>query len=463
MNSNARPFVVIGVAILVLFLLFWAIGGSGARWRWNETYKHDDGNPYGTKILYSILTEQKAVPPKLLTKPLAETTLLQDAILDVNHADNYVLIGESMYYSREDIEALKSFVEAGNNAFLMSRTVTVDLMLYVYFQECAGVPWQEYNIVQDSAIQLEMMHLDLAASTSDSSSRIVFRRNFKPNYRRWLYFDEAYFCQQPYAFSKLGTFRFAEDARPNAITPQGVLSDNTLLQDQYVNFARMDYGDNGGAFYFHTNPIAFTNLYLSDSTHVPYIEDVLSHFGSGEVLWDIYHIKPEAFGRRQNAIRRNDPAAESQTISAESPLRYVLAQPSLRWAWYLLVASGVLYLVFRAKRRQRIVPVLETNENTSTRYVSMLSALYYQRSDHGYMVGEIYKQWLESVRERYSLPIHGAQDEDWIAKVAQRAELPEDRIEAIVNLYTRHKQSIVSADDLMRFNKAVQDVRADWK
>ena len=83
----------------------------------------------------------------------------------------------------------------------------------------------------------------------------------------------------------------------------------------------------------------------------------------------------------------------------------MLSQPPLAWAWYLNLVLGGLYLNFRAKRRQRIIPVLEKNENTSLTFIQNIGQLYYSQHNHRQIALQKIRLFLADVRERYHINI----------------------------------------------------------
>jgi hypothetical protein len=56
---------------------------------------------------------------------------------------------------------------------------------------------------------------------------------------------------------------------------------------------------------------------------------------------------------------------ETDTPLSMSPMRFILNNPPLRYAWYLLLLGLLIFVLFNAKRKQRIVPVIEPLKNTS--------------------------------------------------------------------------------------------------
>ena len=140
-----------------------------------------------------------------------------------------------------------------------------------------------------------------------------------------------------------------------------------------------------------------------------YVERVLSHIDKGPILWDITLESSESPGRNRGF--------------SNSPLKYILSQPPLAWGWYILLGMAVLYLIFRAKRRQRVIPVLEKNENTSLEFINTIGRLYFIQNNHRQLALEKMKLFLGFIREHYHLPtreINDAFKKQLIVKAKER-------------------------------------------
>jgi hypothetical protein len=68
---------------------------------------------------------------------------------------------------------------------------------------------------------------------------------------------------------------------------------------------------------------------------------------------------------------------------ATTPLRYVLSEPPLKWAIYSMLILLILFMVFTAKRRQRIIPVVKAPANRTFGFMQLISNLYYQKHENG--------------------------------------------------------------------------------
>ena len=144
------------------------------------------------------------------------------------------------------------------------------------------------------------------------------------------------------------------------------------FNDEFSNFARIKYGK--GQLLLHTTPIAFSNFHLLREQNVEYAGRVFSHLVEGPIYWDNYSNVSLALARRMNDLAYYNPY---KTFNDEGPLQYILSQPALAWTWYLGLTLALLYLLFRAKRKQRVIPVLEPNHNTSLEFISTIGRLVF--------------------------------------------------------------------------------------
>lgn len=83
---------------------------------------------------------------------------------------------------------------------------------------------------------------------------------------------------------------------------------------------------------------------------------------------------------KDKPLVRLDPQAPDATYSnQESPLYVLLQRPPLRWAIYLALVTVMLYIGFTARRRQRVIPVVEPPKNNNMEFVRLIGTLYYQQ------------------------------------------------------------------------------------
>ncbi len=407
--SNRSIYILAIAAIVLLALAFAAFSNTDeAKYVWNDdgwgkkAYRYNEDEPYDTKIFFRLLSDY--FPGKAVTR--IEKEVQTELELDAAKPATYVFVGEAMYLDSLSTERLLDFVAAGNTAFIASKTIPFDLMNTVYFDECEDAIWTDYTTEVDT-----FAYFSLDQPPLTNSTRFFYADRNRPRSYNWHYIEEQFFC--------------AELAQ----RPLG----HTVSNNQ-VNFAEFPHGK--GRFLLHTDPIAFTNFSLLRAETQPYIAGVLSHLPVGDIYWDAVSHVPEAVARRRNN-------SSSRTISDEHPLTYILKQPALAWMWYILMGLAITWLIFRAKRRQRIIPVLAKNENSSYEFISTIANLHFRERNYTGLCLQGMKLFLVQIRERYGLiaSIDPATDlpkldKDYYRRLAAVSEVPESEIVSIFSQYS---------------------------
>jgi len=417
--KNKRPLIIFGIAAIVILTCFIYFRSGKSPHNWTENYKEGSKEPYGTYVVKELLDAY--FPEKSFSE--INNSLINKLPTDsITGTDNYIFVGEGLYMDTSDVNTLLKFVENGNNAFISSRTIPYDLMFYVYYTECDNNYWDDYSTIRDSSITLDMLHEDLKQAPG---LEYKYFYNKGVGTYRWQYIDSLYFCDEPYSFVELGA-----------------------INDSLINFAKIPYG--AGTFYLHTTPLSFSNIQMIDPKGLSYATKVFSHLPEGDIYWDNHSRVRESIGRRrnQNSSNRNGP----RQISSEGPLKYILSQPPLAWAWYTALGLGLLYLLFRAKRTQRSIPVLEENKNTSLDFISTIGSLYFIQNDHRKLCLQKMRLFLSFIRERYLMSTNVA-DDTFFKRLSAKSEIPMNIIEQIFSFHKNiNDSSYTSEQTLIEFH-----------
>lgn len=204
-----------------------------------------------------------------------------------------------------------------------------------------------------------------------------------------------------------------------------------------VNFIKVNY--KSGTFYLHTQPTAFTNFHLLKGNHHEYAEKVLSYIPKGNVFWYI---------KNQNG-----------EVISDSPMRYILSQPALKWAWYIFLIGMLIFILFNAKRKQRIVPIIKPLANTTVDFTKTIGNLYYQEGDHNNVIDKKIIYFLEKIRNEYLIDTYKL-DNDFIKKLHLKSGKNLSDIQNLIyliNSYRKHNFDSVESD-LIQINTAIEKV-----
>lgn len=197
----------------------------------------------------------------------------------------------------------------------------------------------------------------------------------------------------------------------------------------HPDFVRVPY-DKGEVF-LNLNPAGFTNYNLLDSVQGDYYYNVLSCLSDrgGVILLDAYLTLGKA-GRH-------------------TLLLVILRYPALQMALYLLVLGGLLYVLFRARREQRPIPVIVPPENRMLEFVATVSELYYKRKEHTAIALKQIDFFLGEVRVRYFLQTDRL-DEQFVRILSERSGVGELQVDKLIKLIQKIKSAGWADETLLK-------------
>jgi hypothetical protein len=207
------------------------------------------------------------------------------------------------------------------------------------------------------------------------------------------------------------------------------------------NFVRVPFGK--GNFYLNTMPLAYTNYNMLYRQNASYISSTLSYLPVQSTYWDEYY-----------KINRG----ESQT-----PLRYVISQPPLKWALYLTLLALVLFMVFEAKRKQRIIPIVKPLANTTLEFTETVGRLYFQYKDHKNIADKKITYFLDYLRTHYYVKTTEF-NEELYSKLSDKTGADKEEISKLFRLIQdiRSRKSI-SEEELLSLNAQIEDFQGRYK
>lgn len=213
-------------------------------------------------------------------------------------------------------------------------------------------------------------------------------------------------------------------------------------KEKLVNFIKVPYGE--GEIYLHSQPAAFTNYHLLKDNHSDYAAKVLSYVGEGEIYW---------FLKNQSGI-----------VVSNSPLRYILSQPALKWAMYISLIGMLIFIIFTAKRKQRIISIIKPLPNTTVDFTKTIGNLYFQEGNHDNIIEKKIIYFLEKIRNEYLLDTT-ILDDAFIKKLHYKTGQKLEDIERVVYLINNHRKNYHRAieGDLIALNTAIEKVTTEIK
>ena len=256
---------------------------------WKPTFRKKDKNPYGAEVTYAFLEDVFGEG-----NVSSNSASPYDYLHANNNEFNIIYVAEGIQVSDPDMDAILEFAEKGNNVFIAAEYVIGKLA---------------------DTLGISEIYYHAPPYTYEDSVTLSFTN---PGFEKKEY-------------------SFGHDNISNYLVPDTsgkrefvILSESSDYQPHYV---KIPWGR--GNVYYHTNPLLFTNFnMLFAANQHTYISNCLSYLPRQKTIWSEYYSK-----------------GNSQEEENASELRYILKNPHLRWAWSILIAFILVYIIFQSRRQ----------------------------------------------------------------------------------------------------------------
>lgn len=218
------------------------------------------------------------------------------------------------------------------------------------------------------------------------------------------------------------------DASFNYFTSYDTLITKELgtWENGLANFIEIDIGE--GKLFLNSTPYLFTNYFLRNPDKATYAFTALSHFPIQTTIWDEYYKAGKAV--------------------AGTPLYVILSTQSLKQAWYLALFTLFLFMIFRAKRLQRIIPMVEIPKNSTLLFTETIGMLYLEQGTHKQILDKKIQFFFDYIKTHLRLDISEI-DERFKIDLAFRSGIPRNEILKLFDLLDLTKNSAkVSVNEL---------------
>jgi hypothetical protein len=227
-----------------------------------------------------------------------------------------------------------------------------------------------------------------------------------------------------------GNFRFVSFRKKGA----AVLGVN---ERRGANFLRIRHGK--GAFYLSAIPYAYSNFAVLTQNNAEYVSKSLSYLPVQRTFWDEHY--------------------KSSLAAPTSPLRYVLSREPLTWAYYAGMAFLMLFILFRARRRQRVIPVIAPLKNATLDFIATVGRLYFQQGDHKNIAEKKILYFYEYLNSQFQVDaLH--RGHDFMERVAAVTGAPPELVRKFFNAADSIRMSErISDDQLVSLNGIVEEFK----
>ncbi len=359
---------------------------------WSLHFSHLSRDPYGTFALTKLLPGQ--LKNQKLIHSYKTVYELKDSI---QKQENILIICSQFAPDPEDTKVLLALVDNGATAFISSNHFSGK------FADTLGLATGDsFFQGENSFNQNDSASLHFVSPVQDSSRSFNYRRTNIHNY-----------------FQNI-----------DSVTAS-VLAKNDFGQAVTV---RIKMGK--GTFILNSTPIIFTNIYLLANQNHEFVATSLSYLPAKHTRrTEFYHL-----GR----------------MEAATPLRFILTNEPLQWAYYITIITLLIFMIFEAKRKQRIIPVIKPLANTTLEFVATIGNLYYQRGDHKNIAEKKIQFFFDYLHAHYFVSTTH-RDERFVSMLAGKSGAGEQNVKALTNTINQIlAKEKISKEELISLNALLE-------
>lgn len=398
MNSKLK--IIIVILSLLLAVVIYLDYTKPKPVNWTPTYAVKDKFPLGLYVfdheITALLSNNKII--KILKTPyefLQPQYNNDPSVKEYSCKGTLFFINHNYTIDDQSTQEILSFVSKGNTAFI--------------------------SATEFSSKLLDSLHVKTAPQFKISDK------------------NEVWLSEKPFKNRKTNlnigasatSFTVIDTATTTVLGYQG----NDSVKD--ANFIKVPYFK--GNFYLHLQPASFSNYHLLKSNNYIYSQNIVSYLPKNNFYWIL---------NKQNT-----------TEISNSPLRFVFSQPALKWAWLLFVFGILFFMIFNAKRKQRIIPIIYPVQNSTVDFTKTIGNLYYQEANHQDIIHKKIVYFLQKIRSDYALDT-STLDDKFCEKYHLKSGKNKADVKIAVQLINYHRQQLHQSveADVVQLNKAIEKI-----
>jgi len=380
------------IATIVVLLAIFIVSSGDEPLDWTPEYNETGTKPLDLKIFFDEL------PALFGDQPVRKVyntfyEYKKEGFLDtLQTGQNYISISDRFLMDKVSFNDLLTFAGDGNTVFISARSFPSYVKDTLKFKTA-------YDPIPVTVKKNELgfYHTD---------AKLDYKSKLKEN---------VTFIKDSTTFKKLG---YMIDRK----------------QKKQTNFIAVPFKK--GLIYIHTHPEIFSNYQMLEADNTDYISTLISFLPEAPVYF--------------NRNIKQDPNLTN------SPLRYILSQPALKWAWYLGLAGIGLFMYFNGKRRQRVIPEIQPKTNTTTEFVKTMSNLYHETEEYNNIIQKEITYFLEHVRNTYHLRTEKL-DDKFARKLALKSGNDPEEVKSLILMISKMRDvKFTTKTPLINLHKKIE-------
>jgi len=356
---------------------------------WRPAFSQRDHQPFGSAVFDDVLRaslSDSSSTDSLPAYSVVGETLYQLSMDSVT-SRSILVVTEFLSLTETDREALLNLLNRGNKVMLVASGFDYKLKDTLCFKSSYGY----FSVASMKKYVASSQERDTLFWCKDSVYNDEHIFQFYPH------LCKAHFYSSDSLYTRLSekvemkTDSLGQEVRkasPYAITRKYGAGELTLV----------------------STPLVFTNYGMLDKDNSVYLFRLLNRLKGLPIL------RTEAYNKERSEAE-------------ETPLRYLLSQPPLRWAVYLTMITILLFMIFTARRQQRPIPVVREPANKTIEFVELIGTLYFQKKNHTDLVRKKFVYFTDTLRRNIQIDVEdGENDKDLAHRIAQKTGVSEEGV-----------------------------------
>lgn len=403
MKGSRLYILVIGIFLLLMFVVEYNLP---KQFVWRATFLQKDHQPFGCAVFDDVVSASLPVDYEVIDKTFYQLKNSDDKEEEFTY--NILSISEYLKLAKLDVEALLDIAANGSKIMLVASSFSDELMDTLAFNYSYGY----YDIRKLKNYAATYFKRDTIYWT-DTTHYPAANFTFYPH------LSYSHF----YKYNPLNTTLARKEV-------EYAKTDSTHLNKTHQWSVAITQPIGEGEITLVSTPYMFTNYGMLDQGNAAYLFRLLSRLKDAPV------VRTEAYGPTKG---------ESQT-----PFRYLLSQPPLRWGLYMTFIVLLLFVVFTARRKQRVIPVVSKPKNKSLEFTELIGTLYFQKKNHSDLLRKKYIYFAETLRRTIQVNVEDEEnDSEPAERIAQKTGMEKEQIESTlrkIHLVVRKEREINEAD-----------------
>jgi len=349
--------------LIGLLIILTVYGCNNRRFSKYFTMSNTSYKPYDNKFFYDELKKLD----KTFTENATGLNNYKSKIWDKKEIKGthavFVLMSPRFFPDQNEVRALKKFISRGNNAIILSYSISKVLRDSLFYQVDASNSFHNYFMPD-----LEQRDYRLTWKNAADGSLNNTEYRFPGHTPLSTPLDSVY------ALSN----NIVSNIRPLLVGDEGM-----------PQMLKMTCGK--GKIYYSNSPMMFSNYFLLHKNNYRFLNEFINEteLNTRRIIWDNHYRKRES--------RSEQPSTLSQVLGI------IHQYPPLAWAFYTLLVGLALFILIYFRRTLQQVTVITPLKNSALGFTNALSKLYWNRQDHAAIAHKIVQHLHEYLYTKFQI------------------------------------------------------------